>query len=143
MILHRTDRQIADIALLESRREHLRPDPLVPDPEGLIPGLRSLGSDYFVAYSLPGRGVPCSAQYQGTDPEHTDILGYRVVFLEQCRGTFFDAGGHLMRGGWKGPDLSIPPHRFLSDEMIEIGPPPSDPSQSFKVQNQGLHRRSF
>ena len=143
VILHRTEKQVSEVALWKSQREHVALDPLVPDPEGLLPGLRSFRSDYFVAFSVPGRGVPCSAQYQGTESEYPGLVRYPVAFIEQCRGTFFDAGGHLMQGSWEGPDLSIPPHRYLSEKMIEIGPPVSDPAQSFKVQFKGLQRRSL
>ena len=143
VVLHRTGKQIEDITAVISRREHAELHSLVPDPEGLKPELRSLRRDYFVAYKLPGGGIPCSAEYLGPYPEQSDYLQYPVVFMEQCKGMFFDAAGHALLGGWPGPDLSVPPHRYLSDTLIEIGPPSSDPAYSFNVQNRRLLRRSY
>ena len=130
VILHRTPQQLAEIKSLKAHRQYLKPDTVAPDPGGLLPDLRSIRQEYFVAYKWSGQKKQCSAQYIPPDSlDSYSALSHPYTFFEGCRGAWYDSAGHVFQIGWPmSKDLSIPPHRYISDTVIRLGPPPIPPT---------------
>ena len=118
-VVHRTAQNIKDLPTL---------DPLLVDPNSEAPqqppycknGTRSIKPEYLVAVGICTH-LGCSPTYR---PEIApDDLGesWRGGFFCPCHGSKFDLAARVLKGSPAPTNLVIPPHQYLSDDVILIG----------------------
>ncbi len=117
IVLHRTPQQLQQLSEITEYRLNPQLTTKVPDPEGIDPQLRSFRPEYFVVYGWTGNAIQCGSHYRS----HINITPYANGFQEECRGSWHDVTGRLLRWSWaEGGDLPIPPHHFVDDTTIEF-----------------------
>jgi len=118
-VVHRTEENLADLATLDGKLAD--PDSAVPQQPGYCknPG-RSIKPQYLVAVGICTH-LGCSPTYR---PEVApDDLGpdWKGGFACPCHGSRFDLAGRVYKGVPAPTNLVIPPHTYLSDDIILIG----------------------
>lgn len=120
-VLHRTEDQLKQLPTLENLRLNREVTTAVPDPEGLIPELRSYTREYFVVYGWTGNAIQCGSKY-AADIRYVHP-GVKGAFEELCRGAWHDVTGRLLKKSWaEGGDLPIPPHSVIDGGRVKLGP---------------------
>jgi len=116
-VLRRTDEMLAR---MEENLDNLSdPDSEVVDqqPEYAVNGTRSLRPEYLV--------VEGSCTHLGCAPlEDFDVRpaeGWGGGFFCPCHGSKFDLAGRVHKRVPAPTNLRVPPHRFVSDDLILIG----------------------
>ena len=116
-VLRRTDEMLAR---LEENLDNLSdPDSEVVDqqPEYAVNGTRSLRPEYLI--------VEGSCTHLGCAPlEDFDVRpaeGWGGGFFCPCHGSKFDLAGRVHKRVPAPTNLRVPPHRFVSDDLILIG----------------------
>jgi len=116
-VLRRTDEMLAR---LEENLDNLSdPDSEVADqqPEYAVNGTRSLRPEYLI--------VEGSCTHLGCAPlEDFDVRpaeGWGGGFFCPCHGSKFDLAGRVYKRVPAPTNLRVPPHRFVSDDLILIG----------------------
>jgi ubiquinol-cytochrome c reductase iron-sulfur subunit len=119
-VVHRTEQNIADLAGM---------DPILADPNSEVPQqpeycknpTRAIKPEYFVAIGICTH-LGCSPTYR---PEvgAEDLGGdeWKGGFFCPCHGSKFDLAGRVFNGVPAPTNLVIPPHQYLSDDLILIG----------------------
>jgi ubiquinol-cytochrome c reductase iron-sulfur subunit len=119
LVLHRTP---AMLRALEARDDALA-DPLSRrsrQPEAARNAHRSLRPEYFVAIAH-GTDLGCELELLSPGDQRTGA-GAPGGFRDRCRGSLYDLAGRVHKHQEAFRNLEIPPHRFLSDHRLQIGP---------------------
>jgi ubiquinol-cytochrome c reductase iron-sulfur subunit len=133
IVLHRTKAQIAQISELNGYRANDQLLTSVPEPKGLIAKYRSIKPEYFVVYGWTGNAIQCGSNYTSVLSNHPAIKG---GFTELCRGAWHDVTGRLLEWSWlEGGDLPIPPHQYITDSTIKLGPVGEDILHEWRSKN--------
>ena len=118
-VVHRTEQNIADLSKLEDK---------LADPNSEQPQqppycqneTRSIKPQYAVLVGICTH-LGCSPTYRpevGPADLGEDWLG---GFFCPCHGSFFDLAGRVYAGVPAPINLEVPPHQYLSDDVILIG----------------------
>lgn len=118
-VVHRTEENLKDLPTLDS---------LLTDPNSEVPqqpgycqnSVRSIKPKYLVAIGICTH-LGCSPTYR---PEVAPAdLGeqWKGGFFCPCHGSKFDLAGRVFKGAPAPTNLVIPPHQYLSDDVILIG----------------------
>jgi ubiquinol-cytochrome c reductase iron-sulfur subunit len=118
-VVHRTEQNLKDLPTL---------DPELSDPNSEQPqqpdycknGTRSIKPAYLVAVGICTH-LGCSPTYR---PEiaPADIGDYwKGGFFCPCHGSRFDLAARVFKGSPAPTNLVIPPHKYLSEDLILIG----------------------
>jgi len=118
-VVHRTEDNLKDLPTL---------DPTLTDPNSETPqqpaycqnSVRSIKPKYLVAVGICTH-LGCSPTYR---PEVAPAdLGeqWKGGFYCPCHGSKFDLAGRVYKGVPAPTNLVIPPHQYLSDDVILIG----------------------
>ena len=118
-VVRRTEQNLADLKKLRPRLAD--PDSEVPQqPSYAQNETRSIKPEFGVLVGICTH-LGCSPTYR---PEVApadlgpDWLG---GFFCPCHGSFFDLAGRVYKGVPAPTNLEVPPHQFLSDDVILIG----------------------
>ncbi len=118
-VVHRTEENLKDLPTL---------DPMLTDPNSEVPQqpaycknpTRSIKPEYLVAVGICTH-LGCSPTYR---PEIAPAdLGdeWKGGFFCPCHGSRFDLAARVFKGSPAPTNLVIPPHQYLSDDVILIG----------------------
>jgi ubiquinol-cytochrome c reductase iron-sulfur subunit len=118
-VVHRTEQNLADLPTLRDRLAD--PDSEVPQqPSYAQNETRSIKPEYAVLVGICTH-LGCSPTYR---PEVAPAdLGpdWKGGFFCPCHGSFFDLAGRVYSGVPAPITLEVPPHQYLSDDVILIG----------------------
>jgi ubiquinol-cytochrome c reductase iron-sulfur subunit len=118
-VVHRTEQNLADLPTLRDRLAD--PDSEVPQqPSYAQNETRSIKPEYAVLVGICTH-LGCSPTYR---PEVAPAdLGpdWKGGFFCPCHGSFFDLAGRVYSGVPAPINLEVPPHQYLSDDVILIG----------------------
>jgi ubiquinol-cytochrome c reductase iron-sulfur subunit len=119
-VVHRTEQNIKDLATMDTLLED--PNSEIPQqPEYCKNPTRAINEKYFVAEGICTH-LGCSPTYR---PEvgAEDLGGaeWKGGFFCPCHGSKFDLAGRVYKGVPAPTNLVIPPHQYLSDDLILIG----------------------
>ena len=118
-IVNRTDEMLANLPKVESMLSD--PASSAPQqPDYCANGTRSIKPNYLVAVGICTH-LGCSPTYR---PEVAPAdLGpdWKGGFYCACHGSRFDLAGRVFAGSPAPSNLVIPPHQYLSDDLILIG----------------------
>jgi ubiquinol-cytochrome c reductase iron-sulfur subunit len=118
-VVHRTEQNLADLPTLRDRLAD--PDSEVPQqPSYAQNETRSIKPEYAVLVGICTH-LGCSPTYR---PEVAPAdLGpdWKGGFFCPCHGSFFDLAGRVYAGVPAPINLEVPPHQYLSDDVILIG----------------------
>jgi ubiquinol-cytochrome c reductase iron-sulfur subunit len=118
-VVHRTEQNIADLPKLVEKLAD--PDSEQPQqPEYCKNPTRSIKPTYAVLVGICTH-LGCSPTYRpevGPADLGADWLG---GFFCPCHGSFFDLAGRVYSGVPAPTNLEVPPHQYLSDDVILIG----------------------
>jgi len=118
-VVHRTDQNIADLKTLDG--ELADPNSEVPQqPEYAKNATRSIKPKFAVLVGICTH-LGCSPTYR---PEVApEDLGpdWKGGFFCACHGSRFDLAGRVYSGVPAPTNLVVPPHQYLSDDVILIG----------------------
>ncbi len=120
-VVHRTEQNIADLKSDKLLSRLADPNSEVPQqPEYCKNATRSIKPDYAVLVGICTH-LGCSPTYR-PDVAPAD-LGPDWVggFFCPCHGSFFDLAGRVFRGVPAPTNLVVPPHHYVSDDVIMIG----------------------
>jgi ubiquinol-cytochrome c reductase iron-sulfur subunit len=118
-VVHRTEQNIKDLPTL---------DPLLSDPNSEVPhqpeycknATRSIKPEYLVAIGICTH-LGCSPTYR-PDIAPADLgADWKGGFFCPCHGSRFDLAARVLKGSPAPTNLYIPPHKYLSDDVILIG----------------------
>ena len=125
-IINRTDKQLADVQ--KADKEVADPESKnpfsMPEPDYTKNEFRSRADhkNLFVAVAVCTH-LGCAPKYK---PEpgsvSSDWLG---GFFCPCHGSKFDLAGRVLKNVPAPTNLEVPPYRYLSDTVIEIGTGPA------------------
>ncbi len=119
-IVHRTERNLADLSSMDSSLADPASD--VPQqPEYCKNPTRSIKAPYLVAVGICTH-LGCSPTYR-PDIGAADMGGeaWKGGFFCPCHGSKFDLAGRVYSGMPAPTNLEIPPHQYLSDAVILVG----------------------
>jgi ubiquinol-cytochrome c reductase iron-sulfur subunit len=118
-VVRRTEQNVADLAKLDDKLAD--PNSEVPQqPEYCRNATRSIKPEFVVLVGICTH-LGCSPTYR---PEVApadlgpDWLG---GFFCPCHGSFFDLAGRVYKGVPAPINLEVPPHQYVSDDVILIG----------------------
>ncbi|OGV33057.1 MAG: ubiquinol-cytochrome c reductase iron-sulfur subunit [Legionellales bacterium RIFCSPHIGHO2_12_FULL_35_11] len=113
-IIHRSQEMLA---LLSKPEANLRdPDSLVPQqPIYAKNQYRSVNPNYLILIGLCTH-LGCSPKFVAQNDSST-----QAGFYCPCHGSKFDLAGRVYKGVPAPINLAVPPHRFISDKILEIG----------------------
>lgn len=118
-VVRRSDESLADLSSLDDQLAD--PSSAVEQQPGYAQNLhRSIKPEFAVLLGICTH-LGCSPTYRpDVAPED---LGpkWRGGFLCPCHGSRFDLAGRVYKGVPAPTNLVVPPHHFLSDDVIEIG----------------------
>lgn len=118
-VVHRTEKNLADLPKLLDRLAD--PDSEQPQqPEYCKNDTRSIKPQYAVLVGICTH-LGCSPTYRpevGPADLGADWLG---GFFCPCHGSFFDLAGRVYSGVPAPINLEVPPHQYLSEDVILIG----------------------
>lgn len=100
--------------LLDPQSRHAEQPPGLPAPQ------RSHLPDYFLAYDKGGdMGCPLNWIPAGdrTAPQQPWPGGFR----DSCQGAWYDAAGRVFRNQQASRNLTVPPHRLIGPDLLEVG----------------------
>ncbi|MGE5339111.1 MAG: ubiquinol-cytochrome c reductase iron-sulfur subunit [Gemmatimonadota bacterium] len=111
--LKRTDSELADP---NSTRTTL------PTPSWARNEWRSIKPEYLVVVGICTHlgCIPLGPLAAGTTPQ----LGNDPGFLCPCHGSTYDLAGRVFKNKPAPDNLEVPPYRYVSDTVIEVGEPP-------------------
>lgn len=118
-VVHRTEQNLADLASLDGAL--VDPNSSVPQqPVYCTNATRSIKPKYLVAIGICTH-LGCSPTYR-PDVAPADLGdGWKGGFACPCHGSRFDLAGRVFKGVPAPTNLVIPPHTYLSDDLILIG----------------------
>ena len=120
LILIRRDKaQLESLTGREGRLED--PQSLrAQQPDALPSPARSLRPDIFLAYD---RGTDMGCPLNWMPPGHRDapLQPWPGGFRDNCRGSWYDAAGRVLRDQEAKRNLDIPPHRYSAENLLEVG----------------------
>jgi len=118
-VVHRTEENLKDLPTLDGKLAD--PASAVPQqPDYCQNATRAINPKYFVAIGICTH-LGCSPTYR---PEVAPAdLGpdWKGGFFCPCHGSTFDLAGRVYKGVPAPTNLVIPPHQYLSDDLILIG----------------------
>lgn len=118
IIVHRRDAAQRDALLrADAERDAGLRDPSSKrseQPAGADPALRSMAPDWFVAIAL-GTDYGCPVKPVA---EPTRENGIDVAFVDDCRGSRYDAAGRVLAGDYADRNLVVPAHTIDGDTLI-------------------------
>ena len=118
-VVHRTEQNVADLPKLVEKLAD--PDSEQPQqPDYARNPTRSIKPEYAVLVGICTH-LGCSPTYRpevGPADLGADWLG---GFFCPCHGSFFDLAGRVYSGVPAPTNLEVPPHQYLSDDVILIG----------------------
>lgn len=121
-ILRRTEDNLQDLKQPLLRKQLRDPDSEVrsQQPDYTRKEFRSIRPDYLIVIGLCTH-LGCVPLYR---PERAPLdLGtdWRGGYFCPCHGSRFDLAGRVFRNVPAPTNLIVPPHRFLSENIVEIG----------------------
>ncbi|MGD2119310.1 MAG: ubiquinol-cytochrome c reductase iron-sulfur subunit [Chromatiales bacterium] len=119
-IVHRTEKNLADLASLDDKLADPASDEM-QQPEYCKNAHRSIKPKYLVAIGICTH-LGCSPTYR-PDVGAEDLGGasWKGGFFCPCHGSKFDLAGRVYSGVPAPTNLVVPPHQYLSDTQILIG----------------------
>ena len=120
-ILHRTPEMIADLPSFNSKLKDPDSKRTTQQPQYAQNIHRSIKPEYLVVIGHCTH-LGCSPQFA---PEHGfELVGdwWKGGFYCACHSSEYDFAGRVFKGRSPAPlNLAVPPHKFLSDTLIQIG----------------------
>lgn len=116
-ILRRTDKNLENL-LLSSHLAKLR-DPeskINQQPEYAKNDFRSLRKDILIVVGICTH-LGCVPTYKPSGHAEEDI----GLYFCPCHGSKFDLAGRVFKNVPAPTNLMVPPHRYLSEQIVEIG----------------------
>ena len=116
-VIRRTAAMLADLS---------RPNPELRDPSSLVPqqpayaanAYRSIKPEYLVLIGICTH-LGCVPRYEPHENERD--LAWLGGFYCPCHGSAFDLAGRVFKHVPAPINLEVPPYRYISEHMIEIG----------------------
>nr|WP_290623303.1 ubiquinol-cytochrome c reductase iron-sulfur subunit [Kangiella sp.] len=122
-MLRRTPQNLQNLDKPDHRDELRDPDSDVnQQPEYASNSYRSIRDDIFVAVGICTH-LGCVPNYE---PEGMKGVEHALFFCP-CHGSKFDLAGRVFKGVPAPTNLTIPPHQYLDNNILEIG---ADASQA-------------
>ncbi len=118
-VVHRTEENLKDLPTLDSQLSD--PNSEVPhQPDYCKNATRSIKPEYLVAIGICTH-LGCSPTYR-PDIAPADLgADWKGGFFCPCHGSRFDLAARVFKGSPAPTNLYIPPHKYLSDDVILIG----------------------
>ncbi len=119
-VVHRSQQMIDDLASLDGDLSDPKSSNTTQQPEYCQNSNRAIKDKYFVAVGICTH-LGCSPTYR---PEVAPAdLGpdWKGGFYCACHGSKFDLAGRVYSGSPAPTNLEIPPHSYISDDVILIG----------------------
>ena len=118
-IVRRTPEQVAELKTLDGQLAD--PDSIASrQPAYCTNSHRSIKPDYFVAIGICTH-LGCSPTFRPEVAPADLGADWQGGFYCPCHGSKFDMAGRVYAGVPAPTNLEIPPHRYLSDDVILIG----------------------
>jgi ubiquinol-cytochrome c reductase iron-sulfur subunit len=118
-IVHRTERNLADLPKLDERLADPASE-MPQQPQYCQNSTRSIKDSYLVAVGICTH-LGCSPTYR-PDIAPADLgADWLGGFYCPCHGSRFDLAGRVYSGVPAPTNLVIPPHQYLSDNTILVG----------------------
>ena len=118
-VVHRTEENLADLASRDG--ELVDPASEVPQqPDYCKNASRAINPKYFVAVGICTH-LGCSPTYRPEVAPADMGPDWKGGFFCPCHGSTFDLAGRVFKGVPAPTNLVIPPHTYLSDDLILIG----------------------
>jgi len=118
-VVHRTEENLADLASRDG--ELVDPTSEVPQqPDYCKNASRAINPKYFVAVGICTH-LGCSPTYRPEVAPADMGPDWKGGFFCPCHGSTFDLAGRVFKGVPAPTNLVIPPHTYLSDDLILIG----------------------
>lgn len=117
------------LAALHKESERLL-DPLsrhANQPAQLPAATRSVHPDLFIAFDR-GTDMGCPLEWIPPGNRQPPLQPWPGGFRDSCRGSWYDAAGRVFKGQQAGRNLDIPPYRFKSKDLLEIGASGDNPT---------------
>lgn len=119
-VLRRTDRMLATLEGSDAHLEDPRSGTSV-QPQEARNRFRSLRPEVLVCDSLCTH-LGCRVLYKPDSLKHLDAPRRDLVAFDcRCHASHFDYAGRVFKGMPAPRNLDVPPHRYLSPTVIEIG----------------------
>jgi ubiquinol-cytochrome c reductase iron-sulfur subunit len=119
-VVHRTEQNLTDLPTLIPKLADPNSEVATQQPEYCQNDTRSIKPQYGVLVGICTH-LGCSPTYR---PEIAPAdLGddWKGGFFCPCHGSFFDLAGRVYKGVPAPTNLEVPPHQYLSDDVILIG----------------------
>ncbi len=119
-VVHRTEQNLADMPTLIPKLADPNSDVATQQPAYCQNETRSIKPQFGVLVGICTH-LGCSPTYR---PEVAPAdLGpeWKGGFFCPCHGSFFDLAGRVYKGVPAPTNLEVPPHQYLSDDVILIG----------------------
>jgi ubiquinol-cytochrome c reductase iron-sulfur subunit len=118
-VVHRNQQMLDDLASLNDNLAD--PDSGAPQqPSYCTNPTRAIKDKYFVAIGICTH-LGCSPTYRPEVAPADLGADWKGGFYCACHGSRFDLAGRVYSGSPAPTNLEIPPHRYLSDDVILIG----------------------
>ncbi len=122
-------RSTTTLASLQQEPERLL-DPLsrhTNQPINMSPETRSVRPELFIAFDR-GTYLGCPLEWIPPGKRQAWLQPWPGGFRDSCSGSWYDAAGRVFKGQQAGRNLDIPSYRFLSKDLLEIGPSGDNPT---------------
>lgn len=118
-VVRRTPEALASIGKMDSNDELKDPNSTESkQPEYIKGDYRSIKAEYLVLLGVCTH-LGCAPLYR---PEVGSVSNnWLGGFFCPCHGSKFDLAGRVLKNVPAPTNLEVPPHRYLSDTMIEVG----------------------
>jgi len=119
-IVHRTERNLADLATLDDILLDPDSDDTGQQPDYCKNPTRAIKEQYLVAVGICTH-LGCSPTYR-PDVAPADLgADWKGGFFCPCHGSRFDLAGRVFAGVPAPKNLEIPPYQYLTDTTILVG----------------------
>jgi len=119
-VVHRTKENLADLASLDDLLADPNSDVETQQPPYCKNATRSIKPEYAVLVGICTH-LGCSPAYR-PDVAPADLgAEWKGGFFCACHGSRFDLAGRVFKGVPAPTNLVVPPHQYLSDDVILIG----------------------
>jgi ubiquinol-cytochrome c reductase iron-sulfur subunit len=119
-VVNRTDQQLADMQKLVDRLEDPNSDVASQQPEYCKNETRSIKPKYGVLVGICTH-LGCSPTFRPEVAPEDLGADWKGGFFCPCHGSKFDLAGRVYKGVPAPTNLVVPPHQYVSDDVILIG----------------------
>jgi len=124
-IVRRTEEQLSRLDEVQSKLRDPDSSVTTQQPSYAQNETRAIKPEYLVLVGLCTH-LGCSPTYVRADEDHELGSEWRGGFFCPCHGSRFDLAGRVYQGVPAPTNLEVPPHHYVSENVIEVGTDPGD-----------------